>query len=114
MNELWKDEAELHHMPRPIKDGGTLHTQGRTSIPSETMMHFPPVSDSPPISEKFSDFLRNFYNVTFKFLDFHPPKFLMTFFLVIHHKFRIPPYFRCSSTFPPCFVNIFLSPLLFL
>ena len=30
------------------------------SIPPETMMHFPPVSDFPPISEKFSDFLKFF------------------------------------------------------
>src|SRR6218665_3495269 len=36
-----------------------------------------------------------------KFLDFHPPTFLMTFFLVIDHKFRISPNFRCFSTFPP-------------
>src|SRR6218665_4220283 len=65
----------------------------------------PPVSDFPPISEKFSDFLKIFNNFTFslKFLYFHPPKFLMTFF---------PPYFRCFNTFPPCFAKIILSPLL--
>jgi len=36
------------------------------SIPPETMMHFPPLFQiSPPISEKFSDFLKFFYNFTF-------------------------------------------------
>src|SRR6218665_2744427 len=45
-----------------------------------------------------------------KFLDFHPPKILLTFFLVIDHKFRISPYFRCFSTFPPCLAKIILSP----
>src|SRR6218665_4051524 len=35
------------------------------SIPPETMMHFPPVLDFPPISETFSDFLTNFDNFTF-------------------------------------------------
>src|SRR6218665_1952169 len=34
----------------------------------------------------------------------------MTFFLVIDHKFLIPPYFRCFSSFPPCFAKIILSP----
>src|SRR6218665_1133784 len=29
------------------------------------MMHFPPVSDSPPVSEKFLDFQKNVKNVTF-------------------------------------------------
>ena len=40
------------------------------------------------------------------------PKFLMTFFLVINHKFRISPYFRYFNTFPP--ISIFFTfPLLF-
>src|SRR6218665_1690469 len=34
-------------------------------------------------------------------LDFHPPKCMMTSFLVIDYKFLILPYFRCLSTFPP-------------
>ena len=36
-----------------------------------------------------------------KFLDFHPPKFLMTF---LSHRLQIlnfQPYFSCFSTFPP-------------
>ena len=47
--------------------------------PSEAMMHFPPVSDFPPIFEKFSDSVE-ILPFPEKFLDFHPPKFLMTFF----------------------------------
>src|SRR6218665_2532134 len=40
------------------------------SIPSEAMMHFHPVSDSPPIFEKFCDFLENFKNLTFSRKNF--------------------------------------------
>jgi|SRR6218665_284539 len=60
----------------------TSLTPAGASIPPETMMHFPPISDFPPIFEKFPDSEENFHNLTFpeKFLDFHPPKFLMTFF----------------------------------
>src|SRR6218665_1232034 len=89
--------------------------------PPETMMHFPPVSDSPLFLKNFETMRKIFSILPFpdKFLDFHPPKFLMTFF----HKFRIsplfslfqhisslfhenyyfPPYF---SKFPPCFRKI--------
>ena len=58
-----------------------LYTQGRPS-PPETMMHFPPVSDFPPIFKKLSDSEENFKNLSFpeNFFDFHPPIFLMTFF----------------------------------
>ena len=76
------------------------------SIPPETLMHFPPVSDFLPIFETFSDSEE-------KFLDFHLPKFLMTFFLVIDHKFRMSPYFPCFSTFPPLFrENYYFLPTL--
>src|SRR6218665_2025720 len=102
------------------------------------MMHFPSVSDSPLFPKHFLTPWKMSQILPFPetFLDFHPPKFLMTFFLVINHKFRIsplfslfqyisllfplhssfpshfPPYFRCFSTFPPCFTKIILSPLL--
>src|SRR6218665_1011659 len=33
--------------------------------PSDAMMHFPPVSDFPPISENFPDSVENFPNFTF-------------------------------------------------
>src|SRR6218665_73145 len=46
-----------------------------------------------------------------KFLDFHPQKFLMTFFLVIAHKFRIfPPIFTVSIHFPPVSRKLFFPP----
>jgi len=36
-----------------------------------------------------------------KISDFHPPKFLMTFFLVIDHKFWISPILPVLVHFPP-------------
>src|SRR6218665_117891 len=76
------------------------------------MMHFPLFQISPLFSKNFRTQRKIFKLLPFleKFLDFHPPKFLMTFFLVIDHKFRISPYFCCFSTFPPCFAKIILSP----
>ena len=44
-----------------------------------------------------------------KFSDFHPPKFLMTFSLVIDHKFRISPSFPCFCTFLPLFHQNYYS-----
>jgi len=78
------------------------------------MMHFPPCFRFPP-------HFRKIFGLSGKFLQFdlfptnfltHPQKFLMTFFLLIDHKFRISPYFRYFRTFPPCFAKIILSPLL--
>src|SRR6218665_3568144 len=70
------------------------------------MMHFPPVSDFPLFSKNFRALTKICKILPFleKFLDFHPPKFLMTFFL------SHPPYFRCFSTFPLCFAKIIISP----
>src|SRR6218665_1149506 len=86
------------------------------SIPPETMMHFPPLFQISPL---FLENFRTFWKISTilpfpeKFLDFHLPKFLMTFFLVIDHKFLIfPPIFAVSVHFPPCFDKNFLSPLL--
>src|SRR6218665_1581168 len=79
------------------------------------MMLFPSVSDSPLFSKNFWTLRKIFTILPFsdKFLDFHPPKFLMTFFLVIDHKFRIPPYFPCFNTFPPLFrENYYFRPTL--
>ena len=63
-------------------------------------------------SKKFQTLWKSFYILPFpeKLLDFHPPKFLMTVFLVIDHTFRISPYFPCFSTFPPCFPKMLFSP----
>src|SRR6218665_572084 len=73
------------------------------SIPPETMMHFPPVSDfPPPFSKNFLTLKKIFTILPFseKFLDFHPPKFLMTFF---SHRPQIlnSPIFPVSVHFPP-------------
>ena len=75
---------------------------------------FPPVSDFPLFQKKFRTFWEIFTILPFpeKFLNFHPPKFLMTFFF--SHRPQIsnfPPYFRCFSTFPPCFAKTILFPL---
>src|SRR6218665_2179832 len=81
--------------------------------PSEAMMHFPPCFRCPPIFEKYSDSADNFQNFPEKeFLDFHLPKFLMTFFLVIDHKFQISPYFPCFSIHFPLFRENYYFPLL--
>ena len=79
--------------------------------PPQTMMHFLPVSDS-PISENFRTFWKILTILPFpeKFLDFRPPKFLMTFFLVIDHKFQIPPIFVVSVHFPPVSRKLFFPP----
>src|SRR6218665_1462793 len=76
--------------------------QGRPSS-SVTMMHFPSVSDFPLFSTHFQTPWKIFPNFTFPetFFDFHPPKFLMTFFLVFAHKFQISLSFPVSVYFPP-------------
>src|SRR6218665_265660 len=47
-----------------------------------------------------------------KFLDFHPPKFLMTFFLFFSHRIQIlnSPYFPCFTIFPPISRKLLFSP----
>ena len=42
-----------------------LILESGASIPSEAMMHFPPVLDFPPIFEKFSNSAKKFQNFTF-------------------------------------------------
>src|SRR6218665_545464 len=99
--------------------------QPEASIPSETMMHFPPVSDFPPIFDKFSDFEKIFYNFTFsrkissfssaKISDdlFYQPQisnFSPIFAVSVHfhpvfRKLFFPPYF---DKFPLCFRQIHL------
>src|SRR6218665_2091376 len=91
-----------------------LCEQGRPS-PPKTMMHFSLLFQIFPLfSKNFRAFRKMLTILPFpdKFLHFHPPKFLMTFFLVIDHKFRISPLFSLFSTFPPCFAKIILSLLL--
>src|SRR6218665_2879969 len=86
--------------------------QGRPS-PSETMMHSPLVSDFPLYFRKLFRLYRKlsqFYLFPEECLDFDPPKFLMTFFLVIDHKFRISPLFSLFQYISlPCFPKIIIS-----
>ena len=83
-------------------DGGR---QGRPS-PPETMMHFPPCFRFPPIFEKFSDSRKLFtiLPIPEKFLDFHPPKFLITFSFYFSHRPQI-------SNFPLFSLFQYISPL---
>ena len=77
---------------------------------------FPP-SDSPLFFEQFSYSVEHLLNVTFsrKIFDFHPPKFLMTFFSFFSHRPQISN-FSLFSLFryilPPCFAKICISPYL--
>ena len=63
-------------------------------------MHFSPVSDFPLFSKNFQTLRKIFTILPFP-EKFHLQKFLMTFFIVIDHKFRISPIFPCFCTFPP-------------
>src|SRR6218665_2023109 len=76
------------------------------------MMHFTPVSDFPLFSKNFQTLRKIFTILPFpkKFLDFHPPKFLMTFF---NHRPQIsnfPPIFAVSVHFPLFRENYYFPP----
>jgi len=77
------------------------------------MMHFPSVSDFPPIFQKCSDSVGNFQNFTFsrKISFISSPKISDDLLLVIDHKFRIStPIFPVSVHLPPCFAKIIIFP----
>src|SRR6218665_3323897 len=84
------------------------------SIPPETMMHFPPVSDFPPISENFSDFLKFFYNFTFsrKMSLLSSAKISDDLFCHRPQISNFPPIFAVSIHFPPVSRKLFFLPLL--
>ena len=79
------------------------------SIPSEAMMHFPSVSDFPPIFKKFSDCQKRY---------FFPKNFLIFIRQNIWRPFLVisnfpPPVFPVSvhfSPFPPVSRKIIISP----
>src|SRR6218665_2936683 len=75
-------------------------------------MHFPPVSDFPPISENFRTLRKMFTILPFpeKFLDFYPPKFLMTFFIYRPQILNFPPIFPVSVHFPPVSRKLLFPP----
>src|SRR6218665_1551685 len=67
------------------------------------MMHFPPCFRFLPyFSKNFHTLWKIFTILPFpeKFLDFHPPKFLMTFFKSSTTNFEFPPIFPVSVHFP--------------
>src|SRR6218665_3010441 len=91
-----------------------LLTHPGASIPPEAMMHFPLFQISSLFSKNFQtvENVQNF-NFSHKFFHFHPPKFLMTFLLVIDHTFRISPsIFSVSVHFPPVSRKLLFPPTL--
>src|SRR6218665_688166 len=76
------------------------------------MMHFPPVSDFSPISQKISRSgeFPQFDLSPKKISDFHPPKFLTTFFYSLTPIFNFPPIFPISIHFPPISGNFEFPP----
>src|SRR6218665_179052 len=79
------------------------------------MMHFPPVSDFPLFSKTFQTLWTIFKILPFpeKCLDFHPPKFLMTFF---SHRAQISnfPLFSLFQYISPLFRENYYFPLTFI
>ena len=77
-------------------------------------MHFPPCFRFPPIFEKYSDSADNFQNFPEKeFLDFHTPKFLMTFFFSHRPQISNFPLFSLFQyTFPPVSRKLLFPPTL--
>ena len=81
-------------------------SQTGASIPPETMMHFPPVSDSPLFSKKFRTLRKIFKTLPFFLVDAQISNFpLFSLFQYISPLFRenyyFPPYFdKCP---PPLF-----------
>src|SRR6218665_1619917 len=76
------------------------------------MMHFPLCFRFPPYFRKMLRLWKISKIVPFphKISDFHPPKFLMTFFSVINHKFRTSPLFWLFSYISPLLDKIIISP----
>src|SRR6218665_2035041 len=82
------------------------------------MMHFPSVSDFPPVSENFSQSVENFPNFTFSriFFPFSSAEISddLIFFSFFSHQPQIlnSPYFRYFNTFPPISTKLFFPLLL--
>src|SRR6218665_3214508 len=71
--------------------------------PPEAMMHFPHVSDFPPIFEKNFILLENFPDFAFsrQIFRYSSAKISYDLFLVMDHKFLIPPIFPVSQYISP-------------
>src|SRR6218665_2730060 len=74
------------------------------------MMHFHLFQIFPLFQKHFSDSVENFTNFTFsqKIFNFHPPKFLMTFLLLL-----FPPTFLNSPSFRKIYVFFYMLYVLF-
>ena len=117
MYPAWSEEGRVGNISSPMTMYGQLECICSVSLSlSVRGVHppwciFPSVSDSPLFSKKFPT-VENFqnFNLSFsrKILDFHPPKFLMTFFLVIDHKFCNSPLFSLFQYISPLFRKIHL------
>src|SRR6218665_29830 len=83
------------------------------SIAPEAMVHFHPFSDFPCFRKNISDWTRRKISPILpfprKFSDFHPPKFLTTFF---SHSSQISnfPLFSLFQVISPLFREMFLFP----
>src|SRR6218665_1172080 len=79
------------HLPCQSICNSYTWTPTGASTPPEVMMHFPLFHISPLFSKNFKTLWKISKMLPFpeKNFDFHPPKFLMTFFLIIDHKFQI-------------------------
>ena len=75
LNRLIKDMSVVI-----ITQDRVLRVASGASIPPEAMMHFPSVSDFPYFGTIFRICRKVSKFYVFPFLDFHPPKFPMTFF----------------------------------
>ena len=101
-------------VPQLKKRHSKINKRGRyarASIPSEAMMHLPPVSDFPPIFDKFSDSVENVQNFTFsrQISRFSSAKISDDLFLVIDQNFEFPLFFLFQHI-SPCFAKIIISP----
>src|SRR6218665_3975867 len=84
---------------------------GGRSPKVQVLQSLPDHDAFPLFQENFQTLLKSFKILPFseKFHDFHPPKFLMTFF-VIDHKFRISLLFSLFQYISPLFSENYYSP----
>src|SRR6218665_369674 len=79
------------------------------------MMHFPLFQISPYSRKKFRTPWKIFRFDLYpkKFFDFHPPKFLMTFFSHLQVNLNFPPIFAISLHFPHISGKSYFPPIFF-
>ena len=92
----------------------TIFVQGRPS-PLRPWCIFPPCFRFPPLFSKNLKILWKIWKILpfpEKISDFHPPKFLMTFFSHRPQILNFPPILPLLVHFPPWLAKIIISPLL--